>query len=48
MSVSAIFLNRQSELIRYRVWHASKGEVRFVEVKGPGDSLSETQKVSQN
>ena len=29
------------------VWSAEKGEVRFVEVKGPGDSLSETQKVSQ-
>jgi len=28
-----------------RVWNAEKGEVRFVEVKGPGDNLSETQKV---
>jgi len=27
------------------VWNAEKKEVRFVEVKGPGDSLSETQKV---
>ena len=28
-----------------RVWHPTKKEARFVEVKGPGDSLSETQKV---
>lgn len=28
-----------------RIWHPTKKEARFVEVKGPGDSLSETQKV---
>jgi Fanconi-associated nuclease 1 len=27
------------------IWHPTKKEARFVEVKGPGDSLSETQKV---
>jgi hypothetical protein len=29
-----------------RVWNLEKMEARFVEVKGPGDSLSETQKAS--
>jgi len=29
-----------------RVWNIEKREARFVEVKGPGDSLSETQKVN--
>ena len=28
------------------VWNYEKREARFVEVKGPGDSLSETQRVS--
>jgi Fanconi-associated nuclease 1 len=28
-----------------RVWDYNNKEARFVEVKGPGDSLSETQKV---
>lgn len=32
------------ELIE-RVWHYATKEARFVEVKGPGDNLSETQKV---
>lgn len=30
-----------------RVWNYETKEARFVEVKGPGDSLSETQKVGQ-
>lgn len=29
----------------HRVWDYAKREARFIEVKGPGDSLSETQKV---
>lgn len=30
------------------IWNTDKGEASFVEVKGPGDTLSETQKVYFN
>jgi len=30
------------------VWNHEKREAKFVEVKGPGDTLSETQKVQVN
>ncbi|WWC58851.1 uncharacterized protein I303_101396 [Kwoniella dejecticola CBS 10117] len=33
------------DLMGNRVWNYERKEARFVEVKGPGDSLSETQKV---
>lgn len=31
--------------LTFSVWNYEKREARFVEVKGPGDSLSETQKI---
>ncbi|WP_369292955.1 VRR-NUC domain-containing protein, partial [Alkalibacillus haloalkaliphilus] len=39
------YAGRSSGVPDLIVWNAAKGQCKFVEVKGPGDTASENQKV---